>query len=140
MRTYEIYHVVKGEDTNGHGTLFAGQGAKWIVESGFIAAADMTSPRRIVCLNIHGALFRTPVPLGTIIRFESKVVLAGRTSLLTYVKAVKGENEEFVVDAYLTFIHVDSNGRPIPHGVTLVEPESEEDRALQEKARMLLAR
>ncbi|MGO9122910.1 MAG: hypothetical protein ACLQPD_35475 [Desulfomonilaceae bacterium] len=28
MKTYEIHHVVKGEDANVHGTLFAGQVGK----------------------------------------------------------------------------------------------------------------
>jgi acyl-CoA hydrolase len=139
MKTYEMHHVVKGEDANGHGTLFAGQGAKWIVESGFIAAANLTLPGRVVCMNIHGVLFTKPVPIGAIIRFESKVVLAGRTSLVSYVKAVSCEDQAFIVDGYLTFIHVDSQGRPIPHKIT-VEPDSEEDRALQERARALISR
>ena len=139
MKTYEIHHVVKGEDANGHGTLFAGQGAKWIVESGFIAAANLISPGKIVCMNIHGVFFKKPVPVGAIIRFDSKVVLAGRTSLVSYVKAVKGVNEEFIADGYLTFVHVNSHGRPIPHGITL-ELDSEEDRALQENASILLSR
>jgi len=80
MKIYEIHHVVTGEDVSAHGTLFAGQGAKWIVESGFIAAASMTAPERIVCINIHVVSFKKPVALGAIIRFENKVVLAGRST------------------------------------------------------------
>ncbi len=136
IKTYVIHHLVKGEDLNHHGTLFAGQGAKWFVESGFIAAANITSPESTVCVNIHGMLFKKPVPSGTIIRYEGKVVLAGKTRLVSYVKVVKSKNEEFIVDGFLTFVHTDLQGRPVPHGVT-IEATTEEDIALQERAKAL---
>ena len=37
-----ISHLVRPEDLNHHGTLFAGQTAKWLVEAGVIAAARLT--------------------------------------------------------------------------------------------------
>jgi acyl-CoA hydrolase len=136
IKAYEIHHVVMGADLNHHGTLFAGQGAKWFVESGFIAASNTTSPESTVCVNIHGMLFKKSVPLGTIIRYESKVILGGRTRLVVYVRAVKSKNEEFIVDGFLTFVHVDPRGRPIPHGIT-IEAVTKEDIALQERAKAL---
>ena len=81
-------------------------------------------------------LFKKPVPAGTIIRYESKVVLTGTARLVAYVKVVKSKNEEFVVDGFLTFVHVDAHGRPIPHGIT-IEAKTAEDMALQERARLL---
>ncbi len=131
-----IHHLVKGEDINHHGTLFAGQGAKWFVEAGFVAAANMTAPENIVCVNIHGMLFKKPVPAGTIIRFESKVVFTGTSRLVTYVKVVMSKDEEFVVDGFLTFVHVDLKGKTLPHGIT-IEAVTDEDKALQEKAKAL---
>jgi len=136
IKTYEIHHVVMGPDLNHHGTLFAGQGAKWFVESGFIAAANITSPESTVCVNIHGMLFKKRVTLGTIIRFESKVILTGRTRLVAYVRAVKSKNEEFIVEGFLTFVHVDPQGRPIPHDIT-IKAVTEEDVALRERAKAL---
>jgi acyl-CoA hydrolase len=136
IKTCVIHHVVMGAELNHHGTLFAGQGAKWFVESGFIAAANITSPENIVCVNIHGMHFKIRVPLGTIIRFESKMILSGRTRLIAYVKAVNSKNEELIVDGFLTFVHVDLQGRPIPHGIT-IEAATEEDIALQERAKVL---
>jgi acyl-CoA hydrolase len=138
IKSYEIHHVVMGADLNHHGTLFAGQGAKWFVEAGFIAAANLTAPANIVCVNIHGMLFKKPVPAGTIIRYESKVVLTGNTRLVTYVRVVKSKNGEFIVDGFMTFVHVGLDGQPIPHGIT-VEAVTEEDLALQEKAKALYA-
>lgn len=136
IKKYEIHHVVMGADLNHHGTLFAGQGAKWFVESGFIAAANITSPESIVCVNIHGMHFKIRVPLGTIIRYESKMILSGRTRLVAYVRAITSRNEELIVDGFMTFVHVDSQGQPVPHGIT-IEAVTEEDFALQERARAL---
>jgi acyl-CoA hydrolase len=125
-----------GADLNHHGTLFAGQGAKWFVEAGFIAAANLTAPENVVCVNVHGMLFKNPVPKGCILRFESKVVLTGNTRMVSYVKVVKSKNDEFVVDGFMSFVHVDAHGNPVPHGIT-VDAVTREDIALQERAKAL---
>lgn len=46
---FTTYHLVKSEDLNHHGTLFAGRGAEWFVESGFIAAANLVNPKNLIC-------------------------------------------------------------------------------------------
>ena len=136
LKTHIINHMVKGDDLNHHGTLFAGKTAMWFVEAGFIAAASLTSPQSIVCLNIHGMLFMKPILNGSIIRFESKIVLAGTTSLVSYVKVVDNSNEDLLLDGFITFIHVDKDARRIPHGV-VIKIADPEDIALQEKAKKL---
>src|SRR5512147_390759 len=93
--------LVKNEDLNHHGTLYAGRSAEWFVESGFIAAAGLTRPENVVCLKIHGMTFMRPVWPGEIIVFESTVILAGRTSLHAYVR-MQGRGE-FVMDGFITF-------------------------------------
>jgi acyl-CoA hydrolase len=127
-------HLVKSEDLNHHRTLYAGRTAEWFVESGFIAAASIKKPENIVCLKIHGMTFSRSVKCGEIVTFNSKIVYAGTTSLMAFVD-VKANNEQ-VVQGYITFIHVDDDSRPIPHGIT-IEPDSDEDRLLQEKAKAL---
>ena len=64
--------MVKGGDLNHHGTLFAGRGAEWFVEAGFIAAASLTSPESTVCVKIHGMVFTRPVKKGSVIRANQK--------------------------------------------------------------------
>jgi acyl-CoA hydrolase len=130
---YVIHRHVKGQDMNHHRTLFAGRSAEWFVEAGFIAAAGLTSPERVVCANIHGMVFSRPVQSGDILRFESRVVFAGRTRLVSYVRVVFDRDEELGLDGFLTFVHVDQNGRPLPHGIVIDASEPEEIR-LQEKA------
>ena len=81
-------------------------------------------------------VFTRPVKNGSIIRSESKVVYAGKTSLVAYVKIVIHPTNEFVVDGFLTFIHVDLDGKPVPHGVT-IEASLPEDIELQSKAKAI---
>jgi acyl-CoA hydrolase len=135
MKSYVIHHLIKGEDLNHHGTLFAGRSAEWFVESGFVAAASLTHPENIVCLKIHGMAFTRPVHLGEVVRFTSKIVLTGRSRIVAYIEMC-GQDENLVVDGFITFVHVDSAGKPLPHGITIV-PEGEEEVALQERAKGL---
>jgi acyl-CoA hydrolase len=134
IRVYKTYHLVKSEDLNHHGTLYAGRNAEWFVESGFIAAAALSKPENIVCLSIHGLIFRRPVHLGEVIAFESRIVLTGRSRIMAFVEMKSGE--ESIVRGFITFVNVDREGRPLSHGVT-VEASSPEDRDLQEQARRI---
>jgi len=134
ITTFVTNHLVKSEDLNHHGTLYAGRTAEWFVESGFIAAASLTHPANIVCLKIHGMVFTRPVHLGEIICFESRIVCAGKTRLVAFVDTrIK---EQIIISGFITFIHVDSLGHPLPHGITL-EASTPEEIDLQEKARNL---
>ncbi len=134
--SFTTYHLVKSEDLNHHGTLFAGRSAEWFVESGFTAAAAMTRPDNIVCMKIHGMSFKRPVRLGEVIRFESKIIFAGRTKLVAYIGMKGKEDADQIVEGFITFVHVDLEGKPLPHGIT-VEPGSEEESRLQEQAKVL---
>jgi acyl-CoA hydrolase len=132
--TYTSSHLVKSEDLNHHGTLYAGRTAEWFVESGFIAAASLTRPENIVCLKIHGMTFSRPVKKGEIICFESKIVYTGKSRLIAYVRVKVGG--QVVVEGFITFVHVDLDGKPLPHGVVLT-PAAPEDIELQERAKAL---
>ena len=131
IKTFAIHHLVKGEDLNHHGTLYAGRSAEWFVESGFIAAASLTHPESIVCLKIHGMTFSRPVRKGEIVRFDSKIVLAGKSRLVAFIAMMA--SEQLVVRGFVTFINVDENGRALPHGITITAT-SPEDTLLQEEA------
>jgi acyl-CoA hydrolase len=129
--SFTTYHLVKGEDLNHHGTLYAGRTAEWFVESGFIAAAYLTKPENIMCLKIHGMTFTAPVLPGSLAKFESKVVLTGKTRIVVCIR-LSAEGHE-VVKGFITFINVDPNHKPLPHGKT-IEPETEDDIALNKEA------
>jgi acyl-CoA hydrolase len=128
--------LVKSEDLNHHGTLFAGRTAEWFVESGFIAAASLLNPQNIVCLKIHGMFFTKPAISGDVLKFSSKVVFAGNTSLTSYVHVEKNGLDKPLVDGFVTFIHVDEATRPSPH-LLEINPVTEEDKNLYETAKNL---
>ena len=134
MKTLTIHHLVKGEDLNHHRTLFAGRGAEWLVEAGFIAAADLLPPQYVLCLKIHGMTFQRTVRPGEVVRFDSKIVQTGRSRLIAYVRATT--KEELTVDGFLTFVYVDDQGKSRPHGIT-IEAETPEEIELQELANQL---
>lgn len=126
--------LVKGEDLNHHGTLYAGRTAEWFVESGFIAAASMTKPENIVCLKIHGMTFTRPIRKGELPVFTSWVVLTGETKIVSLVEVhVHGK---LAVRGFITFIHVDLQGKPIAHGLNFI-PRTEKEKAIYEEALIL---
>jgi acyl-CoA hydrolase len=133
--TLVIHHLIKSEDLNHHGTLFAGRSAEWFVESGFVAAATLARPENIVCLKIHGMMFKSPVSLGDIVRFDSKIILTGRSRIIVYVDVTKKDGSQ-VCDGFITFVHVDKDGKAVPHGIE-IEAVTPEDQALQEQAKAL---
>ena len=130
----QTYHLVKSEDLNHHGTLYAGRGAEWFVEAGFIAAACLTKPENVVCLNIHGMVFKSPVRKGEVICFEGKIILTGNSRLVAYVQALR--REETMLRGFITFIHADAQGKPTPHGIS-IQPITDQDIALQTEALLL---
>ncbi|MDR2163216.1 MAG: acyl-CoA thioesterase [Clostridiales Family XIII bacterium] len=137
MRIKELStrHFVKSEDLNHHGTLYAGRGVEWMVESGLIAACDAVQSTDIVCLRINSLLFRKPVPKGQLVRYTSRIVYAGKTSLVAYVKVMNSLSDEYIVDGYFTYVYVKDN-RAVPHGIVL-EPKTDEERKLYEEAKRI---
>ena len=128
--------LVKSEDLNHHGTVFAGRTAEWFVESGFIAAASLLNPQNVVCLKIHGMRFTKPAKSGDVLRFSSKVVYAGRSSITSYIHVENNGADKSLVDGFVTFINVDESTKPAPHYIE-INPETEEDRILFETAKNL---
>lgn len=129
-------HLVKGEDLNHHGTLYAGRGVEWMVEAGFIAASTATESEDIVCMRINSLLFRKPVPRGQMVSYESAIVYAGKTSLTAYVRVSNSNTKDFIVDGFFTYVYVNEEGKPTPHGI-VIEPNTDAQKELFEEAKAL---
>ncbi len=137
MKTVTSHRLVKSEDLNHHRTLFAGRCSEWFVEAGFVALAAHLPVHQIVCLKIHGMEFLHPVYPGSILVFESKLVVARRSTVDVFVRvSEQKQSETTFCEGFLTFCHVDENAHAIPHNLT-VEAETEEEKALQERAQAL---
>lgn len=136
MKEYKISHLVKSEDLNHHGTLFAGRSTEWLVEAGFItAAASHGRPQDVLCVNVHGFTFKRPVQKGDILTITGRIVKVGVTSIMVYVKAVCEIDQIKNVEGFLTFVCVEPDTKKKrPHGLVMDEPEDEQERELREKA------
>jgi len=125
--------LIKSEDLNHHGTLFAGRASEWFVESGFFAAATLLNPKNIVCLKIHGLHFTKPIRAGEIITFVSKIVYTGKSSLTSFIYVKNDNIDELLLSGFITFIFVDEQTNAVAHNIELII-ESEEDKILFEQA------
>lgn len=138
MKKYTCTHLVKSEDLNHHGTLFAGRMAEWFVEASFVAAAGLHGePADIVCIKVHGMKFPTPVNKGSLLFIYSKVVSVGTTSLTVYTYSTAGNEDTVLTDGFVTFVCVDDEGKKKPHGIILPETVDEYEINLRNIAKEL---
>ena len=138
MKEYICTHLIKSEDLNHHGTLFAGRMAEWFVESSFIAAAALYGdPGNIVCIKIHGMEFPKPIEKGNLLFLHSKVVYAGKTSLTVYAYTKRNNDPTILTDGYVSFVCVDHEGKKQPHHISLPDPVDDEELKHREVAKSL---
>lgn len=138
MKAFTTSRLVKSEDLNHHGTLFAGRMSEWFVEGCFIAAATTHGkPEEIVCIKLHGLKFGKPAKKGEMIKLSTYVVLTGRSSITVYGKVTGVEDENISVEGYITFVCVDENGRTQTHNLNCPIPENSYEQALQDFAKTL---
>jgi len=134
--TFTTYHLIKSEDLNHHGSLFAGRSAEWFVEAGFIAAAAELDPNNLICFKIHGMTFRSPLRLGQTVCYTSRFVYAGRTSCVTNIEVNVINDPTVLVSGFITFVHVNEHTVATPHYLEMV-PTNEYEQDLQDKAKDL---
>ncbi|TAH63914.1 MAG: acyl-CoA thioesterase [Gottschalkiaceae bacterium] len=135
MNRIKVSRLVKSEDLNHHGTLFAGRMAEWFVETCFICGAKVTGrPENIVCINIHGLTFTEPGDKGDIINLESYVVRIGKTSFTVYGTISKNNSDKIISDGFITFVFVDEDNNPIPHNIVLDDAKDDREREARERA------
>lgn len=129
MKVYESNHLIKSEDLNHHGTLFAARAASWLIEAGFVAAAcEHGNTDEVVLRNLHNMSFSKPIQKGRIVNFYSRVVYAGQTSLMVAVCAEDSVSGEKAVEGYITFVTVNKeNGGKLVHNVILDETTDENE-------------
>ena len=112
--------LVKSQDLNHHGTLFAGRMAEWLVESCFLSAARfLGTPMDLVCVKIHGLTFTKPAFPGDSIELVAVPAKAGTKSLTVGAEVFINDDAEPTVRGFVTFVTVDKAGRPYSHGLVL---------------------
>jgi len=132
IREILISRIIKSEDLNHHGTLFAGRMAEWLVEACLISTIDLLrKPGDIVCARIHGMNFHKSATTGDIIEIKSRIAYLGEKSITADAKVfVNGKDDTPSVTGMVTFVTVDKKGIPYAHGMTLSPEYIEENRSI----------
>jgi acyl-CoA hydrolase len=122
-------------DVNNHNTLFGGQLMNHLDQVASTSAARH-SRRECVTASIDSVDFLHPVRPTDSVCFESCVIRTGTSSMEIFVKIIaedlKSGECKIAATAFLTFVALDQNKRPI--GVPKVIPETEEEKKLHETA------
>jgi acyl-CoA hydrolase len=85
-------------------------------------------------VKIHGMTFSRPIRKGDLVAFNSRIVLTGETKMVSYIEVIV--REKVSVNGFITFVHVDLDGKPQPHGLNFV-PVSEDEIRLNLEAQQL---
>ena len=130
--------LVLPQHTNSLGGVFGGVIMSWIDVAGAIAA-QRHSGRVCVTASVDELHFLRSVKKGYIVNISSQVTCVHRTSCEVMVR-VKAENpimrECFhTVKAFLTFVAVDSDGRPVEMPKLKVESKKEKELEAEAKIR-----
>jgi acyl-CoA thioesterase YciA len=105
------------KDTNPHGTIFGGVILSLIDQAGAIEAR-LHGAGRVVTVAMEKVVFHAPVYVGDLVSFYGDLVRAGHTSITIQVVVEAAPPGEVpprrVTEAVITYVNVDSNGRPVP--------------------------
>ncbi len=141
MKEYESIHLVRPDDLNHHGTLFAARGAAWFVEAAFIAAGcTCGGTDGVVCRALEEMSFKRPVKPGTLLRFLARAVYAGSSSLTVAVTAQDALDGAVCLEGLVTFVTIGEDGAKRAHHIVLDEPEDEREAGQREAAKRLRSR
>ena len=105
-------------DTNGAGTIFGGVILGHLDLAGAMEAMRRYPNRRFVTVALHEVVFKSPVMVGDLVSFRTRVVATGRTSITVKILV---EAERFgpkniairVTEAEAVYVAVDEHRHPI---------------------------
>ncbi len=129
----EMTQIVLAGQANSMGNAFGGQIMQWIDIAAAVAARRHCTGVAVTA-SMDGLSFKAPIRLGDVVVLKASVNRSWRTSMEVGVR-VEAEHPDGTrvhsASAYLTFVALDSAGRPRP--VPLLEPSTpEEERRFRE--------
>jgi acyl-CoA thioesterase YciA len=119
-----IQVVMMPRDTNPHGTIFGGVILSYLDQAGALGArheivkAGGALPL-LVTVAMNRVEFHQPVLVGDVVRFLTRLVRMGRTSITMHVRveAERGDQVLHVTEAEVVYVGIDRNSpdrRPLP--------------------------
>jgi acyl-CoA thioesterase YciA len=119
-----IQVVMMPRDTNPNGTIFGGILLSYLDQAGAIGARQEViraggKPPMLVTVAINRVEFKKPVLVGDVVRFLTRPVRVGRTSITMQVcvEADRGREVLHVTEAEVVYVAVDATSperRPVP--------------------------
>jgi acyl-CoA thioesterase YciA len=119
-----IQVVMMPRDTNPHGTIFGGVILSYTDQAGAIGARREVLLRggkhpHLVTVAFNKVEFHRPVLVGDVVRFVTRLVRLGRTSITMHVtvEAERGTETLKVTEAEAVYVNVDAETeerRPVP--------------------------
>lgn len=133
-----ISQLMNPQDANLTGNVHGGHIMKLVDEAGALASMRH-SRQRVVTVAVDQLTFREPIYIGDLITIVSEVSYVGRTSMETEVSVyaenpLKGERRH-TNTAYLVYVALDEQGRPVEVPPLEIENEEQRLRMQQGKAR-----
>ncbi len=131
-------HLIRPQHTNAHGTVFGGEVVSWVdIAAAVCAMRHCNKP--VVTASIDAMAFLSPIHVGWIVCLDASVNYAGKTSCevgvkVTAIHPLTGERHH-TASAYLTFVALDSYGRPSSMPAVLPETPDDERRFAAAKIR-----
>ena len=126
----EMRELVLPNDTNLFGNLLGGR-LMHLVDIAAAMAASRHAASMVTTASIDSVDFRRPIRLGEMVVLKAHVSWVGRTSMEVVVN-VCSENYttgeiKFTNRAYLTFVAVDRDNRPLPVPGLLLENDAQRE-------------
>ena len=134
----EMTEIVLPQHTNALGTVFGGVVMSWVDIAAATCALRHTG-RSVVTASIDAMHFLAPIKLGWIVTLKASVNYTHNTSCeigvrITAENPLTGEKNH-TASAYLTFVALDSNGKPTPFRPLVLETDEERQRFEAAKTR-----
>ncbi|MCX7708676.1 MAG: acyl-CoA thioesterase [Clostridia bacterium] len=134
----EMTELVLPNDTNLLGNLLGGKMMHWIDIAGAMAA-QRHSNRIVATVSVDSLEFRHPIRMGDMVILRAKLTWVGRSSMEVVVKAysenIKSGTVTLTNKAYLTFVALDDDRKPVQVPPLLPETEQEKSDFIEAEKR-----
>ena len=131
----QMVQMVLPTDTNRLGNLLGGRLMQWIDIAAAIASSRHTH-RVCVTASVDELNFHHPIVQGEVVILEASVNRVFNTSLEVGVRVTKEDllsgRRTYTNSAYLTFVSIDDQGKPV--AAPPIRPESKEEKRRYEDA------
>lgn len=110
----KVFKAVFPGETNHYDTLFGGVALQWMDEVAFIAATRFTR-KKVVTVSSDKVNFKYPIPSGSLVELDAKVIRVGNSSLDVSVNVYREDmyTDERILALHGKFTFVTQNKAPI---------------------------